>query len=147
MAQLLKIPVQRRVVPMKRGWVLAVVGILLLGALAWAQAGKAYVTSQETTLQDVAKELFGDAKYAPAIMRATNSKHLVDPSFLSIDSLTMKIPAGAKLWIPDRTWAETFIAFWNPNRPEDLFGGGKLVVGSWWTAGGEAEGLNALCKI
>jgi len=115
-----------------------------------ARTGKAYIVAQDTTLQQIAKQHLGDAKYAPAIMRATNSKHLVDSSFLSIKSLTMKIPVGAKLWIPDRTWAEAFITCWDPNRVEDLFGSrpnGQLVVGSWWTAGGEAEGLNALFDI
>ncbi|MEN3011253.1 MAG: hypothetical protein ABDI20_09945, partial [Candidatus Bipolaricaulaceae bacterium] len=42
---------------------------------------------------------------------------------------------------------QAFLAVWDPNRVEDLFGGGKLVVGSWWTAGGEAEGLEALFEL
>jgi len=131
----------------KVSWPIVGLIIFLLTSIAWAQVGHEYVVPSETSLKAIAQESFGDAKYAPAIMRATNSKHLVDPSFLSINSLTMKIPAKAKLLIPDRSWADAFIAFWDPNRPEDLFGGGKLVVGSWWTAGGEAEGLNALFKI
>jgi glucose/mannose transport system substrate-binding protein len=39
---------------------------------------------------------------------------------------------------------------YDPNKPEMLFGKpaeGQLVVGSWWTAGGEAEGLNGMFKI
>ncbi|MGY4706578.1 ABC transporter substrate-binding protein [Candidatus Bipolaricaulota sp. J31] len=120
---------------------------VLLSSLAYAQAGHEYVVPSATTLDAISSEIFGDSAYAPAIMRATNAKSLADPSFLRINVLDMKIPAGAKLWIPERKWAEAFMAFWDPNRPEDLFGGGKLVVASWWTAGGEAEGLNALFDI
>lgn len=129
----------------KAVWFLAV--LVAVGFLGFAQAGTPLVLDKPSSLADISLAVFGDSAYAPAIMRATNSKALVDHTFARISRLDEVLPAGAKLWVPDVTWAKAFLAVWDPNRVEDLFGGGKLVVGSWWTAGGEAEGLEALFAI
>jgi hypothetical protein len=118
--------------------------LVAFGILGFAQVGSPLVLDKPAALKDIAVAVFGDASYAPAIMRATNSKALVDASFARISRLDEVLPSGAKVWIPEEAWAKAFLAVWDPNRVEDLFGGGKLVVGSWWTAGGEAEGLDAL---
>lgn len=123
------------------------VGLAVVGLLGLGQAGTSLVLTHASSLQNVALTILGDAALAPAIMRATNSKALVDATFYRISRLDEVIPAGAKLFIPEKTWAQAFLAVWDPNRVEDLFGGGKLVVGSWWTAGGEAEGLEALFSL
>ncbi|MGC9529959.1 MAG: ABC transporter substrate-binding protein [Candidatus Bipolaricaulaceae bacterium] len=137
---------------MRRWTQLAVLWSVLLcaTALGWAQAGELYVAPEPTTLQAVAEQAFGDAGYAPAIMAATNRRHIEDPAVVRISSLETPIEQGWKLWIPDREWADAFLSVWNPAKPELLFGtppGGQLVVASWWTAGGEAEGLEALFEI
>jgi len=129
-------------VKQKVSWMLVV--LLAVGLLGWAQVGTPLVLDKVSSLADIALTVFGDTAYAPAIMRATNSKALVDNTFARISRLDEILPAGSKLWIPEETWAKAFLAVWDPNRVEDLFGGGKLVVGSWWTTGGEAEGLEAL---
>jgi len=121
--------------------------LVAIGILGLAQAGTPLVLDKPSTLSDIALSVFGDAFFAPAIMRATNGKAFVDVSFTHIARLDEVLPAGAKIWIPEETWAKAFLAVWDPNRVEDLFGGGKLVVGSWWTTGGEAEGLEALFSI
>ncbi|MEM4546848.1 MAG: extracellular solute-binding protein [Nitrososphaerota archaeon] len=121
--------------------------LVAVGVLGLAQVGTPLVLDKSATLTDIALAVFGDKTFAPAIMRATNSKALVDATFAHIPTLDVVLPAGAKVWIPEERWAKAFLAFWDPKRVEDLFGGGKLVVGSWWTTGGEVEGLNALFEI
>lgn len=131
-----------------RNKVLAVlVGLVVLGLLGLAQAGTPLVLTAPSTLDVVASQALGDPAFASAIMRATNSKALVDATYRRVSRLDEVIPAGAKLFIPEKIWAQAFLAVWDPVRVEDLFGGGKLVVGSWWTAGGEAEGLEALFDL
>ena len=137
----------------KRHWqLLGVLALLVLaiGVIAWAQPGHEYTASSATTLQAIAQETFGKTSYAPAIMAATNRKHIEDPSFDRIPSLQSPIKSGEKIWIPTKDWADDFLSVWTPAKPELLFGSGtkgQLVVGSWWTAGGEAEGLHALFDI
>ncbi len=134
----------------KVSWPVVGLVVLVLASIAWAQAGHEYVVPSRTTLEAIAQEVFGDAAYAPAIMAATNRKHIEDPTVVRIPSLQTPIEAGWKVWIPDKEWADAFLSVWNPAKPELLFGtppGGQLVVASWWTAGGEAEGLNALFEI
>ena len=121
--------------------------LVTFGVLGLAQIGSPLVLDKSATLSEIALAVFGDEAYAPAIMRATNSKALVDGTFVHIPALDAVLPIGAKIWIPEEKWAKAFLAFWDPNRVEDLFGGGKLVIGSWWTTGGEVEGLNALFEV
>lgn len=129
-----------------------VLAIMFVSVVGWAQPqpGTEYVVAVPTTLEAIAQAAFGDAAYAPAIMAATNRRHVEDPAIAHIYSLQTLIEAGWKLWIPDREWADHFLAMWSPFKPELLFAtppGGQLVVASWWTAGGEAEGLHALFDI
>ena len=137
----------------KRSWqllgVLSLV-VLAIGVVAWAQPGHEYTVPSATTLQAIAQETFGKTSYAPAIMAATNRKHIEDPNIARVPSLQSPIQSGEKIWIPTKEWADAFLSVWTPAKPELLFGtppGGQLVVASWWTAGGEAEGLHALFNI
>lgn len=129
---------------------LVVSSLVLFPVLGLAQVGQEYIVPEATTLEVVAQEMFGDPAYAPAIMAATNRRHIEDPTFARIGALDVPVQAGWKLLIPDREWADGFLSVWTPAKVELLFGtppGGQLVVASWWTAGGEAEGLNALFDI
>ncbi len=129
-----------------RKWLVGL-AVLVFVLPVLAQAGKEYIVLQTTSLKAVALEVFADEAYVPAIMRATNSKHVLDKTFFFVPAIDAVIPVGAKLWIPDEIWAKAFLLVYDPTKPEYLFGGGQLVVGSWWTAGGEAEGLEALFAI
>lgn len=119
----------------------------MFGLLGLAQAGSPLILEKSATPEDIVSSVFGDVAFAPAIMRAPNGKAPVDATFARISRLDEVLPAGPKVWIPGEAWAKAFLAVWDSNRVEDLFGGGKLVVGSWWTAGGEAEGLEALFEL
>jgi glucose/mannose transport system substrate-binding protein len=129
---------------------LGLLALFLPIALSLAQPGQVYVAPAETTLKDVARQFFGDPGYWTGVMGATNRKHIVDPSFALIENPELPIKAGTKLWIPTKAWADRFMWVCYPDSrvfPQCLFGGGQLVVASWWTAGGEAEGLAALFEI
>ncbi len=82
-------------------------------------------------------------------MQATNQKNMEDSSFAKINNADL-IEPGWKLWIPSTEECEAFLAIYDPSKPELCFAkgpAGQLVVASWWTAGGEAEGLNGMFDI
>ncbi|MBC7263723.1 MAG: carbohydrate ABC transporter substrate-binding protein [Chloroflexi bacterium] len=82
-------------------------------------------------------------------MATTNQKNIEDPTFAYITNADLIHP-GWKLLIPSAEAATAFLATYDPGKPELLFGKrakGQLVVGSWWTAGGEAEGLAGMFRI
>lgn len=116
-----------------------------------AQESQEYtvVAKAPIPLSEIADKFFGEPNYWPAVMAATNRKYIEDPSFTRISD-PERIEPGWKLWIPDKEWADGFMKVWTPAKPELLFGvgpRGQLVVASWWTAGGEAEGLKGLFDI
>jgi glucose/mannose transport system substrate-binding protein len=83
------------------------------------------------------------------MMALTNQKHLTDSSYAKIINADL-IEPGWKLYVPSADEAEAFLATYDKDKPEMLYATGakgQLVVGSWWTAGGEAEGLNGMFKI
>jgi len=97
----------------------------------------------------LAEKYLGVGTAWPAIMAFTNQKNIEDPTFARIENADVIHP-GWKLYIPSAEEAEEFLAKWDPAKPELLFGKrakGQLVVASWWTAGGEAEGLEGLFSI
>ncbi|GAG49231.1 unnamed protein product, partial [marine sediment metagenome] len=72
-----------------------------------------------------------------------------DSSFAKIINADL-IEPGWKVWVPSAADADAFLATYDKSKPEMLYAvgaKGQLVVGSWWTAGGEAEGLNGMFKI
>jgi len=114
-----------------------------------AQQGQEYTIAVADWLSKLADKYLGNPLAWPAIMAATNQKAIEDPSFAHIDNADLIYP-GWKVWIPSKAEAEAFLAKWDPKKPELLFGKrpkGQLVVASWWTAGGEAEGLKGLFDI
>jgi len=129
---------------------------LLLLTLVVSVAGAApleqevvYTVKLGDTLWDLAEKYLGSGFAWPAIMSATNTKHLEDSTYAKILNADLIHP-GWKFLIPSAEDAEEFLATYDPSKPELLFGAGpkgKLVVASWWTAGGEAEGLTGLFDI
>ncbi|MBC8447322.1 MAG: hypothetical protein H8D78_06195, partial [Chloroflexi bacterium] len=119
------------------------------GAAPLQAGGEDYTIAVADWLSKLADKYFGNIMAFPAIMAATNQKHLEDSSYALIENADL-IEPGWKLYIPTTEEAEAFLAEYDPGKPEMLFGKlaeGQLVVGSWWTAGGEAEGLNGMFKI
>jgi len=113
------------------------------------QGGEDYTIASADWLSKLADKYFGDVLAWPAIMAATNQKALEDTAYARIENADL-IEPGWKIYIPTAEEAEAFLAAYDPGKPELLFGKpaeGQLVVGSWWTAGGEAEGLNGMFKI
>ncbi|MGQ9626880.1 MAG: extracellular solute-binding protein [Anaerolineae bacterium] len=143
---------------MKRRILFTLLTALMLVAILAQMAGAAPLEQEEgqpytvvagDSLGTLAEKFLGDLKAWPAIMAATNQKNLEDSSFARITNADVLEP-GWKIWIPGKKEAEAFMATYDPNKPEMLFGKrakGQLVVGSWWTAGGEAEGLKGLFDI
>ena len=114
-----------------------------------AQEGMTYTIKLGDTLWALAEKYLGVGTAWPAIMAFTNQKNIEDPTFARIENADVIHP-GWKLYIPSAEEAEEFLAKWDPAKPELLFGKrakGQLVVASWWTAGGEAEGLEGLFSI
>jgi glucose/mannose transport system substrate-binding protein len=114
-----------------------------------AQAGQDYVVVKDDWLSKLADKYLGNKLSFPAIMALTNQKAATDKSYAKISNPD-QIEVGMKIYIPSADETTTFMATYDPTKPEALFAGGakgKLIVGSWWTAGGEAEGLNGMFKI
>jgi len=129
---------------------LVLVMLLSLGTMAVsAQAGLTYTIKLGDNLWTLANKYLGSGTAWPAIMATTNQKNIEDPTFAYITNADLIHP-GWKLAIPSAEEAEAFLATYDPGKPEMLFGArakGQLVVGSWWTAGGEAEGLAGMFRI
>jgi hypothetical protein len=108
-----------------------------------ADEGQDYYIQKDDWLSKLWDRFLGSIFAWPAIMAATNQKAIEDSSYAHIKNADL-IEVGWKVWIPSAAEAEAFLAEWDPSKPEMLFGKrakGQLVVGSWWTAGGEAKGL------
>jgi glucose/mannose transport system substrate-binding protein len=126
--------------------------LVLLPAVAAAappQAGQDYVVVKDDTLSKLADKYLGNVLSWPAVMALTNQKAAADKSYAKITNADV-IEVGMKIYIPDQAEAEKFMVTYDPGNPGMLFAGGakgKLIVGSWWTAGGEAEGLKGMFDI
>lgn len=129
---------------------------LLLLTLVVSVAGAApleqevvYTVKLGDTLWDLAEKYLGSGPAWPAIMAATNKKNLEDSTFAKIANADLIYP-GWKFLIPSAEDAKAFLATYTPGKPELLFPAGakgQLVVATWWTAGGEAEGLTGMFNI
>ena len=128
---------------------LLTLGLSVASAAPPAQEELSYTIKLGDTLWALGEKYLGSGFAWPALMAATNQKNIEDSTFAYIGNADVIHP-GWKLAIPSTEEAEDFMAIWDPGKPEMLFGkraGGQLVVGSWWTAGGEAEGLAGMFRI
>jgi glucose/mannose transport system substrate-binding protein len=111
--------------------------------------GQEYIVTAGDWLSKIADKYLGNPLAWPAVMQATNQKNMEDSSFAKIINADL-IEPGWKLWVPSTEECEAFLAIYDPAKPELCFAtgpAGQLVVASWWTAGGEAEGLTGLFDI
>jgi glucose/mannose transport system substrate-binding protein len=122
----------------------------LVNAAPLAQ-GEDYTVQADDWLSKLADKFYGDANGYWAIMRATNLANAEDPSYAKVVNPDA-IEVGAKLRIPDQAEAEDFMATFDPasGNVNELFASGakgQLLVGNWWTSGGEFAGINAVYEI
>ncbi len=128
---------------------IVVLALLLPATIVSAQGEITYTVKLGDNLWRLADKYLGSGTAWPAIMAFTNQENITDSSFAYITNADL-IQPGWKLMVPSAEDAEAFLATYDPSKPEMLFGQrakGQLVVGSWWTAGGEAEGLAGMFRI
>lgn len=114
-------------------------------------AGQAYTVAQGDTLASLAEKNLGNKDWFWAIYGLTNAKHIADTSFTQITNPDNVAP-GSKIYIPTKDEAAAFMAKFDPKNPDIamLFPkppGGQLLVGNWWTSGGEFAGINGLYEL
>ena len=122
-----------------------VVPTTLVGAAPLSQ-GEDYTVQADDWLSKLADKFYGDTTAYWAIMSATNQANAEDSSYAKIENPD-NIEVGAKLLIPPTEEAVAFMATFDPAEGDVsvLFAsgeGGQLLVGNWWTSGGEFAGLN-----
>jgi hypothetical protein len=113
--------------------------------------GEDYTVQADDSLSKLADKFFGDINAYWAIMSATNKANAEDPSYVKIENPDV-IEVGSKLRIPTAEDAQAFMATFDPAQADvgALFAsgaGGQLLVGNWWTSGGEFAGVNEVYKI
>ncbi len=128
---------------------LLALGLSAVSAAPPTQEELSYTIKLGDTLWALGEKYLGSGFAWPALMAATNQKNIEDSTFAYIANADVIHP-GWKLAIPSEAEAEAFMAAYDPDKPALLFGkraSGQLVVGSWWTAGGEAQGLAGMFRI
>lgn len=128
---------------------LAIVPASIAGA-APALQGEDYTVQADDWLSKLADKFYGDVNAYWAIMSATNQANAEDPSYAKIENPDV-LEVGAKLRIPSTEEAQAFMADFNVEADIDrLFASGasgQLLVGNWWTSGGEFAGVNAVYEL
>jgi glucose/mannose transport system substrate-binding protein len=142
---------------MKKMLSLTVLVLLLLalvplpsGAQEGVKCAQEVVVQKNDWLSKYADKYLGNVQSWPAIMAWNNKAAAAEPDkYDKIENADL-IVVGWSICVPSAEDAEAFLATYDPSKPELLYAGGaggQLVVGSWWTAGGEAEGLAGMFKI
>ncbi|MBN1217858.1 MAG: LysM peptidoglycan-binding domain-containing protein, partial [Anaerolineae bacterium] len=140
---------------MKKFVVIGLLFVFLVAALPVSAAplgqGEDYVVQADDWLSKLADKFYGDANAYWAIMSATNQANADDASYVKIVNPDA-IEVGAKLLIPSADDAAAFMADFDPAKADvgKLFASGakgQLLVGNWWTSGGEFAGINAVYEI
>ncbi len=131
--------------------ILAMIPTAIVSAAPPAAGGDDYTVQANDWLSKLADKFYGDINAYWAIMAATNQANGTDPSYAKISNPD-QIEVGDKLMIPTVDDAVAFMADFDPAmfNVGDLFASGasgQLTIGSWWTAGGEAEGLAGMINI
>ena len=114
-------------------------------------AGAVYTVAEGDTLPDLAEKNLGNKDSFWAIYGLTNLQHNTDPSITLITNPD-EVGAGAKIYIPTQDEASNFMSNFDPTNPDlaMLFpkgSGGQLLVGNYWTSGGEFAGINGIYEL
>lgn len=116
---------------------------------ALTDCAKTYTIAANDWLSKISDKEFGSITAYWPIMAATNQKNVADKTFARIENADL-IEVGWKVCVPAKADADAFLKTFDANKPWLLFGAGKkgqLLVGSWWTNGGEFAGLNEMFKL
>jgi glucose/mannose transport system substrate-binding protein len=143
---------------MKKLFNLTIVFVLLLTLLPAVASAQEPVSCQEEVsvqgddwLSKYADKYLGNVLSWPAVMALHNQAAEADAAKFPNKIVNADVlEVGWTVCIPSTEAADAFLATYDPNKPEMLYASGasgQLVVGSWWTAGGEAEGLNGMFAI
>ena len=130
----------------------ALLVVVLPASLVGAQGGgEDYTVQADDWLSKLADKFYGDSNGYWAIMSATNQANAEDPSYAKIENPDV-VEVGSKLRIPSNEEAVAFMAEFDPAEGDvgKLFAsgeGGQLLVGNWWTSGGEFAGVNEIYKL
>ena len=116
-----------------------------------ALAGTAYTVVEGDTLPDLAEKNLGNPDWFWAIYGLTNLQHNSDDTFGSITNPDA-LEVGSKIYIPSQAEAEAFMAKFDPTNPDltMLFpetGSGQILVGNYWTSGGEYAGISGIYDL
>jgi glucose/mannose transport system substrate-binding protein len=128
--------------------------LALMPVLTSAQEGvecaEEVVVQKDDWLSKYADKYLGNVQSWPAIMAWNNQAAAAEPDkYDKIENADL-IVVGWSICVPSAEDAEAFLATYDPGKPELLFASGEagqLVVGSWWTSGGEAAGLAGMFRI
>jgi glucose/mannose transport system substrate-binding protein len=143
---------------MKKLFGVTLIAVLLLTLIPAVVSAQEPVTCQEEVsvaaddwLSKYADKYFGNVLSWPAIMALHNRAALAAPDKFPNPIINADlVEVGWSICIPAEDEANAFLAAYDPDKPEMLYAAGEagqLVVGSWWTAGGEAEGLAGMFRI
>ncbi len=131
---------------------LSLLVVVLPASLVSAQGGgEDYTVQADDWLSKLADKFYGDANAYWAIMSATNQANAEDATYAKITNPDV-VEVGSKLRIPSNEEAVAFMAEFDPAEGDvgKLFAsgeGGQLLVGNWWTSGGEFAGVNAIYEL
>jgi glucose/mannose transport system substrate-binding protein len=114
-------------------------------------AGTAYIYEDGDTLAALAEANYGNADWSWAIYGLTNLMHLSDPAYAQISNPD-EIAAGSQIYLPGEEQAAAFMENFDPTNPDlgMLFptaGEGQILVGNYWTSGGEFAGINGIYEL
>lgn len=146
--------------PLKLFYLLLALAMLLAFApLASAAPASAVACEQTVTvtagdwLSKLADKYFGNPQAYWPIMAYTNYANGEDPAKYP-NKITNPdvLEVGWVLCIPSKADAEAFLQKFDPQKGNiDLLfakpAGGQLLVGNWWTSGGEFAGINAVYEL
>lgn len=140
---------------------LAIMVAMIPAAAASAAPNKAAVACDQTYtatagdwLSKLADKFLGNVNAYWAIMWATDSNNAADPTKFKTKLVNAdQLEVGDVLCIPSKADADAFLKDFDPNTATGLAklfpagAKGQLIVGSWWTNGGEFAGLNQMFQM
>jgi glucose/mannose transport system substrate-binding protein len=120
-------------------------------AAAPEASGASYVVAEGDTLPDLAEKNFGNKDYSWAIYGLTNLQHNSDPSYVQITNADV-IEPGSQIYIPSQEEADEFMSDFDVTNPDfsklrPVPDSGQLLVGNYWTSGGEWAGISGVYDL
>jgi glucose/mannose transport system substrate-binding protein len=113
--------------------------------------GTAYTVVDGDTLPVLAEKNLGSKDMSWAIYGLTNSMHNSDSSYAQITNADV-IEVGTKIYIPTKEEAAAFMVGFDVTNPDfaklrPAPESGQLLVGNYWTSGGEWAGISGVYDL